>query len=47
MPGQRIRELIGKLGFDGGKTIVDDYVREMRPLFAPPRTFQRTVLPAS
>ena len=27
-----------------GKTIVDDYLREVRPLFAPPpRTFQRTV----
>jgi hypothetical protein len=32
------------LGFDGGKTILDDYLREVRPLFAPPpRTFQRTV----
>jgi transposase len=44
MSGQRIRELIAPLGFDGGKTIVDDYLREVRPLFAPPpRTFQRTV----
>jgi transposase len=44
LPGQRIRELISELGFDGGKTIVDDYLREVRPLFAPrPRTFQRTV----
>jgi transposase len=44
LPGQRVRELIASLGFDGGKTIVDDYVREVRPLFAPaPRTFQRTV----
>ena len=41
--GQRIRELIAPLGFDGGKTIVDDYVREIRPLFATPRTYQRTV----
>jgi hypothetical protein len=42
--GQRVRELIAPLGFDGGKTIVDDYLREVRPLFAPPpRTFQRTV----
>ena len=41
--GQRIRELIAPLGFDGGKTIVDDYLREIRPLFATPRTFQRTV----
>jgi len=44
LPGQRIRELISPLGFAGGKTIVDDYLREVRPLFAPrPRTFQRTV----
>ena len=33
LPGQRIRELIEPLGFDGGKTIVDDYLREVRPLF--------------
>ena len=44
LPGQRIRELIEPLGFEGAKTIVDDYLREVRPLFAPaPRTFQRTV----
>ncbi len=33
LPGQRVRELIAPLGFDGGKTIVDDYLREVRPLF--------------
>ncbi len=43
MPGQRIRELIAPLGFEGGKTIVDDYLREVRPLFAAPRTFQGTI----
>jgi transposase len=43
VPGQRIRELIGPLGFDGGKTIVDDYLRQVRPLFDPSRTFQRTI----
>ena len=43
MPGQRIRELIAPLGFDGGKTIVDDYLREVRPLFRVPRTYQRTI----
>jgi transposase len=43
MPGQRIRELIAPLGYPGGKTIVDDYLREVRPLFDPPRTFQRTI----
>jgi transposase len=43
MTGQRIRELIAPLGFEGGKTIVDDYLREVRPLFVTPRTYQRTV----
>lgn len=43
LTGQRVRELIEPLGYDGGKTIVDDYLREVRPLFAPARTFQRTV----
>jgi hypothetical protein len=43
LTGQRIRELIAPLGFDGGKTVVDDYLREVRPLFAPPRTYQGTV----
>ena len=43
MPGQRVRDLIAPLGFDGGKTIVDDYLREVRPLFDPPTTFQRTI----
>jgi transposase len=43
LTGQRVRELIAPLGFDGGKTIVDDYLRQVRPLFDPPRTFQRTI----
>jgi hypothetical protein len=43
MPGQRIRELVAEEGFVGGKTIVDDYLRQVRPLFEPPRTFQRTI----
>jgi transposase len=43
IPGQRIRELIAPLGFGGGKTIVDAYLREVRPLFAPRRTYQRTI----
>ena len=43
LPGVRVRELIEPLGFAGGKTIVDDYLREVRPLFLKPRTFQRTV----
>ena len=43
LPGQRIRELIAPLGYAGGKTILDDYLREVRPLFDPARTFQRTI----
>jgi transposase len=43
LPGVRVRELIEPLGFDGGKSIVDEYLREVRPLFRPARTHQRTV----
>ncbi|MGE0027534.1 MAG: IS21 family transposase [Thermoleophilia bacterium] len=42
MPGTRIRELIEGSGYEGGRTILDDYLREMRPLFVPARTFGRT-----
>jgi len=40
---QRIREILIEQGFDGGKTIVDEYVREVRPFFRDQRTFQRTI----
>jgi len=43
LPGVRVRELIEPLGFNGGKSIVDDYLREVRPLFLRARTHQRTV----
>jgi transposase len=43
LTGVRVRELIEPLGFDGRKTIVDDYLREVRPLFLRRRTYQRTV----
>jgi transposase len=44
LTGVRVRELLEPLGCTASKTIVDDYLREVRPLFAPPpRTFQRTV----
>ena len=42
IPSQVIRERITAAGYGGGKTILDDYVRELRPVFSPPRTFQRT-----
>jgi len=41
--GVRVREEIEPLGFDGGKTIVDEYLREVRPMFLKLRTHQRTV----
>jgi transposase len=43
LTGVRVRELIEPLGFDGQKTIVDDYLREVRPLFRHQRSYQRTV----
>ena len=35
--------MASELGYAGGKTIFDDYVREVRPRFLVRRTFQRTV----
>jgi len=43
LESQRIRELLIEQGFEGGKTIVDDYVREVRPFFRDQRSYQRTV----
>jgi transposase len=44
LPGVRVRELLEPFGCTAGKTVVDDYLREVRPLFArPARTFQRTI----
>jgi transposase len=43
MQSLRLREMAAELGYDGGKTIFDDYVREVRPRFLVPRTFQRTI----
>ena len=42
LSGVRIREQLAELGYDGGKTILDDYLRELRPRYLRPRTFQRT-----
>jgi hypothetical protein len=39
----RLRELLQPLGYTGSETILKEHVREVRPLFDPPRTFQRTV----
>ena len=40
---QRLRELAGEIGYEGGKSIFDDFVREVRPRYLMPRTFQRTI----
>jgi hypothetical protein len=40
---QRLRELATGFGYEGGKSIFDDYVREVRPRFQVRRTFQRTI----
>jgi transposase len=43
LSGVRIREELEKLGYDGGKTILDELLRELRPRYLPPpRSFQRT-----
>jgi hypothetical protein len=39
----RLREMAAALGYEGGKAIFDDYVREIRPRFLVKRTFQRTI----
>jgi transposase len=39
----RIRELISEAGYQGSKTILDDHLRELRPILCPKRTYQRTV----
>jgi transposase len=35
----RLREMACELGYDGGKTIFDDYVREVRPRYLVRRAF--------
>jgi hypothetical protein len=45
LTGVRVRELLEPLGFDGGKTIVDDYLREVRPLFVRLRDASADVVP--
>jgi transposase len=42
---QRIRELSAEQGFDGGKTIVDDYVRDVRPYYPGPAHLPADGLP--
>jgi hypothetical protein len=44
LSGVRILEQITEAGYEGGKTILDELLRELRPRFLPPpRTHQRTI----
>ncbi len=43
IPAQRLREMATELGYEGSKTIFNDFVREVRPRYLVRRTFQRTV----
>jgi transposase len=43
LPGVVVREKLEALGFQGSQTIVDDYLREVRPLHLRTRTHQRTI----
>jgi transposase len=43
LPSLRLREMATELGYAVGKSIFDDYVREVRPRFVRPRTSQRTI----
>ncbi len=43
LPNTRVGELIAPLGYSGRQTILDAYLRDVRPLFRPAaRTYQRT-----
>jgi len=42
VPGEVILERLRQAGYAGSRTILNDYVREVRPRFAPARTYQRT-----
>jgi hypothetical protein len=43
IPSTRLRELARELCYRGGKTIFDDYVREVRLRYLRRRTYQRTI----
>jgi transposase len=42
VPGEVILERLREAGYEGSRTILNDLLRELRPRFAPARTFQRT-----
>lgn len=42
IPGKRVLEILQGLGYSGGKSILNEHLREVRPLFRKPRVYQRT-----
>jgi transposase len=40
---QRLREMAAEIGYEGGRSIFDEFVRDARPRFLVPRTCQRTI----
>ena len=42
IPGEVILERLREAGYGGSRTILNDLLRELRPRFAPARTYQRT-----
>ena len=48
LPGKRIRELLEELGYERSKTILDDYLRDLRPRSAAAHlSAERSIGPAS
>lgn len=43
IPGKRVLEILQGLGYPGGKSILNEHLREVRPLFRKPRVYQRTL----
>ena len=43
IPGKRVLEILQGLGYDGGKSILNEHLAQVRPLFHKPRIYQRTL----
>jgi transposase len=43
IPGKRVLEILQGLGYDGGKSILNEHLAQVRPLFRKPRIYQRTL----
>lgn len=43
IPGKRVLEILQGLGYAGGKSILNEHLAQVRPLFRKPRVYQRTL----